>query len=297
MSLLSVALPPPPGSTEVPIWTGTAFRLGSATRRVLAFERDQTGWSEDLFALHQAHVGGDHFIDVASRRHALAELGQWLPGTGGVILEVGCSGGYFLADLVAARPGDEIIGADYTRAALERLGQRLTNVPLLQFDLTQCPLPDASVDAVVLLNVLEHIEDDGRAVAQLHRILRPGGVMIIEVPAGSSLYDVYDSHLMHFRRYDMPKLLALLRGGGFEVLTHSHLGCLLFPPFWLTKKLNRLRPPQGAEQSEKRVEAAMDATRRGGGLGHAIMAAEAWLRRRATLPFGIRALVSARRLG
>ena len=297
MSLLSVALPPPPGSTEVPVWTGTAFRLGSAIHRVLAFEQDRSGWSEDLFALHQAHVGGDHFIDVASRRQALEQLDRWVPGAGGVILEVGCSGGYFLADLVAARPSAEIIGADYTRAALERLGQRLTKVPLLQFDLTQCPLPDASVDAVVLLNVLEHIEDDARAVAQLHRILRPGGVMIAEVPAGSSLYDVYDSHLMHFRRYDMPDLLALLQRGGFEILTHNHLGCLLFPPFWLTKKLNRLRPPRGAENSEKRVEAAMDATRRSGGLGHGVMAAEAWLRRRLTLPFGIRALVSARRPG
>ncbi len=297
MSSLSVALPPPPGSTDVPVWTGTAFQLGPTTHRVLAFEQNETGWSDDLFALHQAHVGGDHFIDIASRRYALEQLDRWLPGTGGVILEVGCSGGYFLADLIAARPAAEVIGADYVHAALERLGQSLATVPLLQFDLTQCPLPDASVDAVVLLNVLEHIEDDGRALAQLHRILRPGGVMIVEVPAGSSLYDVYDSHLMHFRRYDMLDLLARMRRAGFDVLAHNHLGCLLFPPFWLTKKLNRLRPPQGTEKTEKRVEAAMDATRRSGGLGHAIMATEAWLRRRAILPFGIRAVVSARRLG
>ena len=103
MARLSVALPPPPGASDVPIWTGTEFRIGSTTQRVLAFERDESGWSEELFALHQAHGSGDHFIDVASRRHALGELDRWLPGSGGVILEVGCSGGYFLADFL--RPG------------------------------------------------------------------------------------------------------------------------------------------------------------------------------------------------
>jgi SAM-dependent methyltransferase len=297
MSVLSIALPLPPGASERPVWTGTEFRVGDASHRVLAFERDQSGWSEDLFALHEAVAGGDHFIDIASRRHALAQLDRWLPGPGGVILEVGCSGGYFLADLVAARPAAEVIGADYIRGSLERLGQRLPNVPLLQFDLTRCPLPDASVDAVVVLNVLEHIERDDLAVAQIHRILRPGGVMIVEVPAGSALYDAYDRHLMHFRRYDMPALLNLVRGGGFEVLMHSHLGCLLFPPFWLTKKLNRLRPPKNEEKAERMVETAMETTRRSGSLGHAVMAAETWLRHRAVLPFGIRALVSARRLG
>ncbi|MGB8841723.1 MAG: methyltransferase domain-containing protein [Aliidongia sp.] len=295
MTKLSVALPSPPGTAEPPVWTGREFRIGQTSRRVLSFEVGESGWSEELFALHQEQAGGDHFIDIASRRHALGQLNQWLPGPGGVILEIGCSGGYFLRDLAAARPSAEIIGSDYTLAALEHLGSRLDGVPLLQFDLTRCPLPDGSVDAVVLLNVLEHIEQDQAALAQLHRILRPGGVLIAEVPAGSSLYDTYDRHLMHFRRYDMPGLLALITGGGFEVVAKSHLGFCLFPLFWLTKKLNRLRPPPSAAQAEKLVEASVSRTRRTGGLGHAIMAVEAWLRRRTYLPFGIRCLVAARK--
>jgi SAM-dependent methyltransferase len=295
MTTLSVALPPPPGMSEAPVWTGAEFRLGGDSRRVLAFDLGQSGWSEELFTLHQEQVGGDHFMDVASRRHALEALDRFLPGQGGVILEVGCSGGYFLGDLVAARPEAEIIGADYTLGALEHLGRRLSGIPLLQFDLTRCPLPDASVDAVVLLNVLEHIERDDVAVAQLRRILRPGGVMIAEVPAGPSLYDAYDKHLMHFRRYGMPGFRALVEGGGFEILEQSHLGFFLYPPFWLTKKLNRLRPPATDAKAEQLVEASMSATRRTGGVGHAIMTTEAWLRRAAYLPFGIRCLVTARR--
>jgi len=295
MSKLSVVLPPPPGSNDVPIWTGTDFRLDGSNRRVLAFDVGESGWSEALFELHQDHVGDDHFADVASRRHTLLELDRWLPDRGGVILEVGCSGGYFLRDLAAARPSAEIIGADFALGALEHLGRALAAVPLLQFDLTRCPLPDASVDAVVLLNVLEHIQHDDIAIAQLHRILRPGGVMIAEVPAGTSLFDAYDRHLMHFRRYDMPGFLDLVEGGGFEVVTRSHLGFWLYPLFWLTKKRNRLWPPPTEMAAEHLVESAMATTRRVGGLGHAVMGLEAWLRSRAYLPFGIRCLVTARK--
>jgi|HubBroStandDraft_1064217.scaffolds.fasta_scaffold00077_42 SAM-dependent methyltransferase len=297
MSTLSVALPSPPGATELPVWTGSGFRLGGTSRRVLAFDLGESGWSEQLFELHQEHAGGGQFIDVASRRHALLELDRWLPGPGGVILEIGCSGGYFLRDLAAARPSAEIIGADFTMGALEQLGRSLADIPLLQFDLTRCPLPDASVDAVVLLNVLEHIERDDDAVAQLHRILRPGGVMIAEVPAGSTLFDVYDQHLMHFRRYDMAPFRAMIEGAGFEIVLQSHLGFWVFPPFWLTKKLNRLRPPATEAKIEQFVEGSMAATRRAGGIGHAVMRLEAWLRRFAYLPFGIRCLVTARKHG
>src|ERR1700733_2057955 len=134
MSKLSVALPPPPGSSEAPVWTGREFRLGGTSRRVLAFDLGESGWSEELFELHQKHASGDHFIDVASRRHALQQLDRWVPARDGTVLGGGCCGGYFLRDLAAARPEAEIIGADYTLGALDYLGRRIAGIPLLQFD-------------------------------------------------------------------------------------------------------------------------------------------------------------------
>ena len=297
MSRLSIALPAPPGAAAAPVWTGTEFQLEGARSRVLAYDTGPSGWSQELFELHQEHSPGDHFIDVASRRHALDQLARFLPQRDATILEVGCSGGYFLRELAAARPEGELIGADYTLGALDVLGRGLPGVPLLQFDLTQCPLPDESVDAVVLLNVFEHIERDDQAMAQVFRILRPGGIMIAEVPAGPGLYDVYDQQLMHCRRYAMGGFRRLVEQAGFECLDRSHLGFWVYPAFWLTKKLNRLRPPRSAEKATARVETAMRTTRRGGGLGHALMRSEDWLRRIAYLPFGIRCLITARRPG
>jgi len=119
-------------------------------------------------------------------------------------------------------PHAQLIGSDYVRGPLEEVARRLPDVPLLQFDLVKCPLPDASVDVVVLLNVLEHIEDDVGAVRQLARILKPGGAVVIEVPAGPHLYDVYDKVLMHYRRYRLSGLKRLLRAAG---LSPSALGC------------------------------------------------------------------------
>jgi SAM-dependent methyltransferase len=295
MTSLSLALPPPPGQPHVPVWTGTEFRLGPGSQRVLAYETGASGWSEELFRLHEDQVGGDHFIDIASRRHALEALDRFVPERQRTILEIGCSGGHFLRELAASRPEAEIIGADYTLGSLERLGHRLSGVPLLQFDLTRCPLPDRSIDAAVLLNVLEHIEADDLAVTQLARILRPGGVLIVEVPAGPGLYDAYDQHLMHFRRYAMGGLLALVRAAGFEVLERSHLGFCLYPPFWLTKQLSRLNPAREAAKIEERVKTSMSASRRTGGLGPLAMAFERRLRRSVYLPFGIRCLLVARK--
>jgi SAM-dependent methyltransferase len=63
---------------------------------------------------------------------------------------------------------------------------------LLHFDLRHCPLPDGSFDGVILLNVLEHIKEDAAALRQIARILKPGGIAAIEVPAGRGLYDIYD---------------------------------------------------------------------------------------------------------
>ena len=74
------------------------------------------------------------------------------------ILEVGCSSGYLLSEMKRTFPEAFVMGADVVRQPLFRLARRLPGVPLFRFDMLRCPCPDACVDAVVMLNVLEHIE-------------------------------------------------------------------------------------------------------------------------------------------
>ena len=117
----------------------------------------------------------------------------------------------------------------------------MPGVPLIQLDLTHSPLPDNQLDAIVALNVLEHIDDDQKAMAEIARMLKPGGIAVIEVPAGPGLYDFYDAHLLHYRRYSRSSLRQMASGLGLEELEASHLGFFLYPPFALMKKRNRLR--------------------------------------------------------
>ncbi len=289
-----LVLPAVPGQEEPPVWTGGGFRVGADVVPVLCYDVGSSGWSDDLTELHESVAGADHYIDRASREHAVSRLERWLSGASPVVVDVGCSSGFLLKSLRVRLPHAQLIGADYLRAPLVRLFDALPNIPLLQFDLLRCPLPGQSVDGLIALNVLEHIEDDASAAAQLYRILKPGGIAVVEVPAGPRLYDIYDRQLLHVRRYRMRDLLALLRRAGFEIVERSHLGFFLYPAFWVVKQYNK-RFVDASPATRKQVVVGHVRRFRASRLLHAIMRLEAALRYRVYYPFGIRCLVTCRR--
>lgn len=79
-------------------------------------------------------------------------------------------------------------------------------------------IADASLDAVYSLNVLEHIDDDLAALSELRRCLKPGGRLLIYVPAFTILFSAMDRRVGHLRRYRRGQLLGRLEQAGFEVL-------------------------------------------------------------------------------
>ena len=240
MKPLPFKLPARQGSTDIPLWTGDGFKIGDVLVPVLQYSENFAGWSDDLTTLHEDSAGDAHPIDQASRADAIRQLQRCLKGNPApVILEIGCSSGFLLKEIALALPHAVLVGADVVNEPLYRLTKKLPNVPLMRFDLLKCPLPDATFDAVVLLNVLEHIEDDGEALRRIACLLKPGGVAIIEVPAGPHLYDAYDKALMHFRRYMMPDLVAKIETAGLAVTRKSHLGCLVYPAFAYVKRRNQ----------------------------------------------------------
>jgi SAM-dependent methyltransferase len=241
--------------------------------------------------MHEDVAGAAHPIDVASRRHAVDQLRRHLPRADGVVLEVGCSSGYLLRDMRDALPEAFLIGADYVRGPLEALAAAMPTVPILQFDLQRCPLPDASIDAVVLLNVLEHIEDDASAVGHLFRVLRPGGVAVVEIPAGPGLFDVYDKQLMHFRRYRLKGVLSLFQNAGFRIEKASHLGFFVYPAFWAVKKKNRWF---AKEQAAADV-VAKDIKTSANPVLASLMKLELKLGERMSFPVGIRCVLTCRK--
>ncbi len=295
-ALAALAWPVPPDATAAPQWREGRFWLDGQPRRVLCYDAADSHWSAELTDLHEAEAGSRHPIDRASRRLAVRSLVEYLPARGPapLILDVGCSSGFVIEEIRAVLPGAALIGSDYILPPLEKLAARLPGLPLLQFDLRRCPLPYACVDAVTALNVLEHIDDDARALREIARVLRPGGVAHIEVPAGPGCYDVYDEQLMHHRRYRLRDLLATARAAGFDVLRATHLGCLVYPAFWLVKQRGRraLKLPDAEKKAivARRIRQTGDSALLG-----AVLKVEETLGRVVSYPFGIRCVAVLRK--
>jgi trans-aconitate methyltransferase len=284
-------LPAPGGFKSQPLWNGVKFVYDDQAVPVLEYSENFAGWSDDLTALHEAAAGDSHPIDLASRNDALAQVGQSLPSGQAVILEIGCSSGFLIKDLVKAFPQAVVVGADVVKEPLHKLARELPGVPLIRFDLLQCPLPEESVDIMVMLNVLEHIEDDVLALQNAFKLLKPGGSLVIEVPAGKYLYDSYDAQLHHFRRYSAAELRSKLTHAGFTVSRKSHLGFLLFPAFAAVKLLNKVRG------QTKAIVHDQAASTSGSTLVAIAMKLEAKLSNLFSLPYGIRVLMTAKRSG
>lgn len=289
--ILPFLLPAPRGSSSTPEWDGKSFVVGDIRTPVLEYSENFAGWSDDLTALHEEAAGENHPIDVASRRNAIEEVRKSAQTSSPVIMEIGCSSGFLIRELVAEFPSACVIGADVVKEPLYRLAAGLPGVPLIRFDLLQCPLPDQSVDVLIMLNVLEHIDDDVGALRHAFNLLKPGGVLIAEVPAGKYLYDSYDAELQHFRRYGASELVDKLTHVGFALHRRSHLGFLLFPAFAVVKLKNK----RAAQRDRTAVVRDQAAATGSSGLVKLAMQLETRYLSRMRLPCGIRALATAQR--
>ena len=232
-------MPIPKDYIDQPYWDGEHFILGTKRLLVLEYSENFAGWSDDLTFLHEKAVGANHPIDIASRNDALLQVQNIRPTYESVIMEIGCSSGYLIRDLKNKFSQCVIVGVDVVKEPLYQLAKSSKGIPLIRFDLLECPLPNESVDVLLMLNVLEHIEDDRRALRNAFNLLKLGGSLIIEVPAGRHLFDSYDEELNHFRRYSSNELINKLTNVGFKVVRKSHLGFFLFPAFAVIKLFNK----------------------------------------------------------
>lgn len=168
------------------------------------------------------------------RRHEVVyeALPSWLPPQTSLVLDAGCGEGYGVALTASLVDGARVVGLDYdaltaAHAAAAHAGARTGFVRGL---LTALPLPDAAVDAAVSLQVVEHIWTPGEYVAELLRVLRPGGRLVVSTPnritfsAGLGRRE-RPTNPFHCREYDAAELAEeLARWGGADVSDVTVLG-------------------------------------------------------------------------
>lgn len=123
--------------------------------------------------------------------------------------------------------------------SLERLRSRFPRDSVLRVSATGIPLADGAVDVVTALDVLEHIENDRGAVSEIHRVLKPGGMVVATVPASMALWSDWDVALHHFRRYNRKSLSALFPAAEWDVLHVNYTNVFVYPIVWLLRRARR----------------------------------------------------------
>ena len=98
---------------------------------------------------------------------------------------------------------------DISAPALQRLQASGANA--LQGQVTALPFPDATFDAVCALDIIEHVVDDGGALAELARVAKPGAAVLLSAPLHRDSWTAFDDFVGHYRRYEPDHLLAKLR--------------------------------------------------------------------------------------
>jgi SAM-dependent methyltransferase len=198
-------------------------------RRV--FEAEEAQW----------WYAGMRSISLAVLAGPLRRLDRGRPLT---LLDAGCGTGGILKTLGAFGPA---VGIDVSEEALRFC--RIRGVPAARAELAALPFPDDAFDCVASLDVIYHawVADDRAAVREMRRVLRPGGLLLLRVPALRLLWGAHDRAVHSRHRYTRSEVRALLEGGGLEVLRLSYCNAFLFPLLAARRTLDRLTGRAGSD--------------------------------------------------
>ncbi len=162
------------------------------------------------------------------------------------ILEIGCGTGHNLAMLAAFGHVDaiEVDGAARGVAAA-RLGRDVGSSPLPDL----AGVKDEAYDMIAILDVLEHIEDDRAALKSMARRLKPGGAILIAVPAHPWLWSAHDVANHHHRRYTRETLKAAVADAGLKITYLTAINSLLFPLAIVSRLFDKIRGKEGSDDA------------------------------------------------
>ena len=188
------------------------------------------------------------------------------------LLDAGCGTGRHLIEYGVLGPSE---GVDPFPAAVAACHERGLG-QVVQGEIEELPYDDARFGLVLATDVLEHLDDDAAALAELRRVTRPGGALLVTVPALMWLWSKEDVSLHHRRRYRRGELVRKVRDAGFEpvLATYFNTSCCRRSPWAGGWRTGAIRPPAAREMERSsgplsaslawpmRAEAAADPPRR-----------------------------------
>lgn len=200
------------------------------------------------------------------------------------IADIGCGEGALAKEM---EQYGRCIGVDPSEQALDFCRERgIRELVLGSADRTG--LPDATFDMVTCLDVLEHLPEEEGAINEVRRILKPGGIGVIFVPAFMFLWGATDISSNHYRRYRLPEIVKKFETAQFKIIKKSYFNTLLFLPIALLRVSVRLL----SVQTKSEVGMGNNFTNE---IFYKIFSLERHLLRNADLPFGVSAMVIVRK--
>jgi SAM-dependent methyltransferase len=210
-------------------WTCPMCRFCPPLRdEIFQFAGDapDVGFKPDYFprlaAIEQAHF----WFRVRNKLIRWA-LGNYFPNAKS-FFEVGCGTGLVLEGIRETFPGTRLVGSDIFVDGLALAKARLPGVEFYQMDARSIPF-EGEFDVVGAFDVLEHLIEDNRALAQMFNATRPGGGLLVTVPQQRYLWSASDEHAMHQRRYSCAELRRKVETAGFQIERMTSFNSLLFP--------------------------------------------------------------------
>jgi 2-polyprenyl-3-methyl-5-hydroxy-6-metoxy-1,4-benzoquinol methylase len=201
-------------------FSSSAAAAPQPRRAPATFSEADRELAEALDALSEAGNYADWIVDMAQ------------PYLGAHILELGPGHGTVTDRL--ARHG-KVTAADLSPRCVSALQERYAeheHVEVVLGDVADA-VAGRKFDTAVLVNVLEHIDDDGQALRQLYDGLNPGGTVFLFVPAFEALYSDFDRAVGHYRRYHRDELAGKVADAGFEVLEARYVNLLGALAWWV----------------------------------------------------------------
>ncbi len=234
-------------------------------------------------------VDEHHWWYRGRRRVIAAELDALALPAGAEVLDAGCGSGRTMLQL---RRYGSVRGIELDAGAAELARSRGAGEVVVG-RLERLPWPDGTFDLITCLDVIEHTPDDRATLAELHRVCRPGGWLLVTVPAYQALWSAHDVANHHFRRYSRRSLRAVATGAGWQPERISSFNCLLLGPAAAVRLTQRALGTHNGYSTDLAIGPAW----LNGVLEQPLALEARWLARGHSLPFGLSLLALLRRPG
>lgn len=258
-----------------------------------ALEDKQEGFRADFYETY-AHLESSHFWFRARGRLITWALAKYAPNMRS-FLEIGCGTGYILSQVARAFPKAELLGSEMFSTGLQFAASRLSGAAFAQMDARDIPFED-EFDAIGAFDVIEHIEADTAVLGQMHRSLKPGGIMLLTVPQHQWLWSQVDEYSCHVRRYCADDLHRKVEAAGFSIVRSTSFVSLLLPAMMISRGAKRGRRGNVSESGEKSETAELKVPKALNALFGCFMWLEYWLVKvGGSFPVGASRLLIARK--